>query len=96
MSTLFTISKSPAGKLLGACLRTASEGDCLLFIEDGVYHGSSEKALAGIPESIHVYCLKEDLMARGLAEKLQDRVQTASYRQFVQLCTEYNKVVSWF
>jgi len=96
VSTLFTINKAPSSKLLDSCLRTAMSGDCILFIEDGVYHGISAKALSRIPEDIDVYSLKEDIIARGLVDRAKDRSQSANYRRFVQLCTEHSKVVSWF
>lgn len=96
MNTLFTISKTPSSELLEACLHAASSGDCVLFIEDGVYHGINHKALASIPDDIEVFYLKEDLIARGLADRIVKRCQPASYRRFVELCTQYSKVVSWF
>lgn len=96
MSTLFTINKAPSHALLQASKRMLSEGDAILFLEDGVYHAIDEQALAGVPEQVSVFCLKEDLQARGLQARLAAQVVSVNYRKFVGLCTEYDKVVSWF
>ncbi len=96
MSTLFTINKSTGSNLLKSCLRAASPGDTVLFLEDGVYHGVDSDVLSKIPEDIEVFCLKEDLIARGLMERLHERGSAASYRRFVELCTQHAKVISWF
>ncbi len=96
MSTLYTVNQSPASGLLETCLRFMKPSDGILFLEDGVYHGAQQDCLEAISSEIAVYCLKEDLAARGLTEKLIDRAQPVSYRRFVELCTEFDKVVSWF
>ncbi|MCG8413709.1 MAG: sulfurtransferase complex subunit TusB [Pseudomonadales bacterium] len=96
MSTLYTVNRSPATGLLERCQRFAKPGDGILFLEDGTYHGAQESTLSELDSDIAVYCLKEDLAARGLTEKITDRAQPVSYRRFVELCTEFDKVVSWF
>lgn len=96
MSTLFTVNKAPSHSLLQACQRMLSKGDGILFLEDGVYHGIDAQALALVPDTVRVFCLKEDLQARGLQAKVNAKAETVSYRKFVELCTDYDKVVSWF
>ena len=49
-----------------------------------------------LEQQVSVYCLKEDLAARGLLEKTASAVQLVNYRGFVRLCTEFDKVVAWF
>jgi tRNA 2-thiouridine synthesizing protein B len=96
MSTLFTINKAPSHALLQASMRMISKGDGILFLEDGVYHAMDEQVLASVPEQVRLFCLKEDLQARGLQAKLAASAESVNYRKFVGLCTEYDKVVSWF
>lgn len=96
MSSLHTISKSPDSRLLEQCLALCSDKDAILFIEDGVYHGVLAETLAKIPAAIAVYALREDLQARGLQERIDARAQTASMKKFVELCGDYDKVISWF
>lgn len=96
MSTLFTVNKSPSHCELDSVLRLLSPGDGLLFIEDGVYFGMEQKVNEQMPDGIQAYCLKEDMVARGMLNKLDPAIEAVSYRQFVDLCVDHDKVVSWF
>jgi sulfur relay protein TusB/DsrH len=96
MSTLHTISKSPKSQLLSECLMLASDGDGILFIEDGVYYCANNESLENLTAEITCFSLKEDLDARGLKLNDSDSVSLVNYRKFVALCENYDKVVSWF
>lgn len=96
MNTLYTVNRSPSMNLLESCRRYLKPGDGLLFLEDGSYHAVQQNAVDQIDSKVSVYCLKEDLAARGLTDRLLEPVQAVSYRRFVELCTEFDKVVSWF
>lgn len=96
MSSLHTISKSPESELLQSCLELIGAGDAILFIEDGVYHCSLSKNLQAISESVKVYALREDLLARATLGKSAEQVEAIDTGKFVELCCEYDKVVSWF
>lgn len=96
MSSLHTISKSPDSQLLAQCLALCGDGDAILFIEDGVYHGVLAETLTKIPAAIAVYALRDDLQARGLQERVDSRLKTASMEKFVGLCGDFDRVISWF
>lgn len=96
MSTLHTINQTPSSKLLESCCQTLNDGDAILFIEDGVYHIRDNAILDAVSKDVSLYCLKEDLAARGLQDNNSNLVDIISCRKFVALCTEHDKVVSWF
>ena len=96
MSCLHTINKSPDSNLLASCLNIINADDAILFIEDGVYHCCTNTILQSIDESVKVYGLREDMIARATLVKTEDRVETIDLIQFVELCCEHDKVVSWF
>lgn len=96
MNILHTVSQSPKSRLLESCLNIVSDGDAILFIEDGVYYCKREDLLEQITNTVKCFGLKEDLIARGLQIKGESTVENASYRKFVELCVNYDKVISWF
>ena len=96
MSTLHTINKSPHSKLLESCLRVIADDDGILFIEDGVYHCSSVDTVRASNELVRIYGLREDLLARGTLATLEDGVEPIDMARWVELCCEYDKIVSWF
>ncbi|MFW2440103.1 MAG: sulfurtransferase complex subunit TusB [Arenicellales bacterium] len=101
MSTLHTINKSPFDRnSLDSCLRVISDGDAILFIEDGVYAATAGNSFANAvkaAENSHsVYVLGPDLSARGMKEDgIVEGVKVVDYEGFVDLVTEYDKVNSW-
>ncbi|MDG2421300.1 MAG: sulfurtransferase complex subunit TusB [Gammaproteobacteria bacterium] len=96
MSTLHTISKPPSSGLLNSCLTGVSENDALLFIEDGVYHGSKFSPDLETPHYLTLFSLEEDVMARGLNQSTLSNINIINYNDFVDLCVRYDKVVNWF
>lgn len=96
MSCLHTISRSPDSNLLKSCLNVISPGDAILFIEDGVYHCGSQLSLQAIIETVKIYGLREDMLARATLSKTIDGVEIIDTTRFVELCCERDKVVSWF
>jgi len=96
MSCLHTISRSPDSKLLGSCLKVINDDDAILFIEDGVYHCLSLIDLPAIIETVKIYGLREDMLARATLSKTVDRVEVIDTARFVELSCEHYKVVSWF
>lgn len=96
MSILHTISRSPSSTLLASCASLLENGDGVLFIEDGVYHCTNNSSLSAIESQVKLYALREDLTARGVIDKNTAKAETINYDDFVQLCCEYDKVVSWF
>ncbi|MFT7472943.1 MAG: tRNA 2-thiouridine synthesizing protein B [Kiritimatiellia bacterium] len=96
MSCLHTINRSPDSKLLESCLKVINADDAILFIEDGVYHCISLTNLPTIAESVKVYALREDMLARATLSKTMDTVEEIDTARFVELSCEHDKVVSWF
>jgi len=96
MSSLHTINKSPDSKLLESCLKVINADDAILFLEDGVYHCASLVNLATITDTVKVYGLREDILARATLSKTLDRVEVIDTTRFVELCCKHDKVVSWF
>jgi len=96
MSCLHTINRSPGSNLLKSCLSVINAGDAILFIEDGVYYCSQELNLKGIIETVKIYGLREDMLARASLSKSTERVETIDMTRFVELCCEHDKIVSWF
>ena len=92
MSSLHTISKAPSSGLLDQCLPFLGQDDGLLFIEDGVYNCLDQLDLP----NIKTFSLKEDMKARGIFGRNRAATKTVNYREFVELCCRYDKVVSWF
>jgi tRNA 2-thiouridine synthesizing protein B len=96
MSCLHTINRSPDYKLLESCLKVINADDAILFIEDGVYHCLSLSDLPAVIETVKVYGLREDILARATLSKSMDRVEVIDTARFVELSCEHDKVVSWF
>jgi tRNA 2-thiouridine synthesizing protein B len=97
---LHTVSKSPDNSsALASALRSALPGCHLLLIEDGVYCAAAgTRAVAQLlakPE-IHCYVLREDVMARGLQERLDPAIELVGYDDFVRLSTQCHAVQSWY
>lgn len=96
MSTLHTISRSPSSALLASCTSLLEKGDGVVFIEDGIYHCTDSNKLSAIETPVKLYALREDLIARGMLDRNAAKAEAINYDGFVQLCCEYDKVVSWF
>ncbi len=100
MSTLHIVSQSPDNhSALSRGLAFSSKGDSILLIEDGVYFALSaqvEKISCLNQLNVPIYALKEDILARGISNLLDDRVKTVTYDGFVELTETHSKSTSWF
>jgi tRNA 2-thiouridine synthesizing protein B len=101
MAILHTINKSPFDKnSLETCVRLASKGSSVLFIEDGIYcamKGSAKsKFVEDVKGDVSFYVLGPDLKARGIDEdKIIDGVTVVDYSGFVKLAVDNDKVQAW-
>ena len=100
MSELHTVNKSPFEKSsFDSCLGHALEGSAILLYEDGVYaamKGTAAGEKMEAAQGVKFYVLGPDMKARGVAEeRLADGVEVVDYPKFVDLATEYEKVVAW-
>lgn len=94
--TLHTLNKQ-RNDLVQLCVSTLAPGDSLLLLEDGVYAaiGKEPDLKNRLPASIKLYALIEDVVARGISDKLPDVFIRITYRDFVSLSLTCDKVVNW-
>ncbi|MEL0167440.1 MAG: sulfurtransferase complex subunit TusB [Pseudomonadaceae bacterium] len=81
-------------------LRVIGAQQGLMLIEDAVYallpHTSAFNAMQLLPASVRLFALESDVLARGLAiDDLPARVKLVDYPAMVELCMQYDKVMSW-
>ncbi|MDX1320773.1 MAG: sulfurtransferase complex subunit TusB [Oceanospirillum sp.] len=94
---LHTVNKSPsANSTFKECLFSASAGDQVLLIEDGVY--AATNAFSNLlRDDLSYYVLQEDMAARGLNATLtSEHWQAVDYAGFVALTETADSVCSWF
>jgi tRNA 2-thiouridine synthesizing protein B len=102
MSILHTVNKSPFhDSTLSSCLAVCSAHDSVIFIEDGVFGALLASAVASDIQKLsfsgtRFYVLTDDIVARGIAEKLLPNITPVSYRDFVRLTVECKQIQSWF
>ena len=102
MSVLHTVSQSPGmGSALASCIRLSAAGSAILLTEDAVIAalagGAAEDAVTAVLDTRRVFALTPDLKARGLeAGRIIDGVELVDHAGFVDLCTEYSKVLAWY
>ena len=96
---LHLVNKSPSDSTaFESASKYAQKGSGILLFEDGVYAAMAGTAYEGKIKEImgdhDVYALKEDLTARGIADRVIDGVKEITYPDFVDL-VEQNKIASW-
>lgn len=98
-SLLHIINKPPSHRCFSDCLRTCSQGNSILLIEDAVYatsHWPSQFLTIIEKKSLNVYALDADLRARGLSTEPQDDLNIIDDKGFVELTLSHDKSQSWF
>ncbi len=97
-SILHTVNQSPfSNNTLLQCLNTYTDGDGILFLENGAYAALLSQPASHLLENKTCYVIEVDLHARGLLEQeLNADIQLINYETFVQLSTEYDVVQSWY
>jgi len=101
MAILHIHNQSPVnGAALDTCLRLAKRDSGILLIEDAVYAALRDSQVApNITEhllNVSFYVLINDALARGLGkDALVPEFACVDYSGFVQLCTEYDRTLSW-
>jgi len=79
---------------LAACLSVSGDGDALVLLGDGCYAACRVGQQEG-RASLRWFALDDDLVARGLAARLQPRVARIDHGALVELVVEYPRSVSW-
>lgn len=98
---LHTVNRSPfSSNCLRSCLEIAAPDSGIILIEDGVYgalRGTEfTDQMSAILSNHKVYALIPDLQARGIQGNVIDGIEAVDYSGFVTLCTQFDKVVSWY
>ena len=85
-------------KAFSSAINSASDGDSILLIEDGVY---TVNTLAESPlkqkansKSLNLYCLSEDMQARGITLD-NASVTVTNYSGFVDLVEQHKSSCTW-
>ncbi|MFC6673089.1 sulfurtransferase complex subunit TusB [Marinobacterium aestuariivivens] len=94
--TLHTLNRAASNQaLIDDCLAALVDGDALLLLEDGVYCALEARPLP-LPTGVRCYALAADVSARGLDGRLASAIEVIDDADFVRLCCEHERVLSWF
>jgi|AntRauTorcE11897_2_1112592.scaffolds.fasta_scaffold05538_6 tRNA 2-thiouridine synthesizing protein B len=80
---------------LPLCLRLLAAGDRLLLTETAVTLILDTQALQQLPAGVELLALADDLVARGLSEKLPSGIKAITDTQWVEATLEAERVCSW-
>ncbi|WP_299178674.1 sulfurtransferase complex subunit TusB [uncultured Neptuniibacter sp.] len=97
--TLHILNKSPsADALIKRMLCAIEDGDAIIMIEDGVLGAldAHQGLFSSIPDNVALFALEADLEARGITSRISEQVSIADDKQFVVLCSDMDKTVSWY
>ena len=84
-----------ATQKLPLCLRLLAAGDQLLLTETAVTLVLDTQSLQQLPAGVELLALEDDLIARGLSEKLPSGVKAISDHQWVEATLEADRVCNW-
>ncbi|MCF6764934.1 sulfurtransferase complex subunit TusB [Thiotrichales bacterium 19S3-7] len=74
-----------------------NHNDALILIEDAIYLPYLYPNLLEPFKSHPIYIIESDVHARGMTQTLaQNNFELINYDQFVELCCQYEKSLSWF
>lgn len=102
MTILHTVNKSPFNSMnLESCLNICSSKDSVLLIEDGVLGAiqsspMQEKIKQLSTSGTRFYALENDLLARGISDKLLPDITHVTYQDFVDLTLKHKLIQSWY
>ena len=95
---LHTINAAPDSPAIADCVRSASKGDAILLLGDGVYSaiidGPMQQQLSD--HSADVYVLREDAAVRGVLMKLCKDATLLDMDGFVTLTEQFPCQQAWF
>ncbi len=95
--TLHIINKAASNQQLYIdCLDCLHEDDAIILIESAVYTAYDHERTILNNLNVPIYALKTDVQARGLLDKSNDKIPLIDDNEFVELCCQYQKSVSWF
>ena len=77
-------------------MRLATADDAILLIEDGVYAAMKESQfLSQIKSSPLIYALEEDIVARGITNKIASTIKLIDYAGLVDLTIAHSPIQTW-
>jgi tRNA 2-thiouridine synthesizing protein B len=92
---LHQVFTSPSSDFqLQQCIKRCQSGDGILLLQDGIYSLKHPLLGRALELDIVLYVLQKDAEARGLAIDNQS-VQVVDDKQWLALCVQYDKVISW-
>lgn len=93
---LHIVNQSPfSHPALELCLRSLSDSDSLILIEDSTLLLSNSQICNNLPGPDRLFILADDCEARGMAP--DPAIATpVDYARFVELVTLHQKTLSWF
>lgn len=95
---LHTVTTSPFHtQSLQSCLRYISQDDEILLLQDAVFAGLRENIWSKTIKfsGVKIYLLKEDLLARGIAGKVDECFEVIDYSGFVSLSVQHDVQMKW-
>lgn len=94
---LHIVNQSPFERpCLEQCLSNFSENDGIILLENGVYSLLPKHPYASTLATKTCFAIKADLDARGIKITENAQAELIDFKQFAQLCTEYDLVQSWY
>lgn len=101
MAILHIVNKSAfTSSVAQTCLDHCSHQDAVIFIENGVFNAIDSSpikdSIISLQSSVKFFVLTEDLVARGLSNKILSGIQSIDYKGFVALSVEHSPVQSWY
>lgn len=82
---------------LATLCRLVAKGDALLLLQDGILCALEHTAALDqlLTTDATVCVLQEDVIARGLIEKISAKVQLINYNGFVRLSENHPQQMAW-
>jgi len=82
---------------LQSCLRYISQDDEILLLQDAVFAGLRENIWSKTIKvsGVKIYLLKEDLLARGIVDKVDECFEVVDYAGFVSLSVQHEAQMKW-
>ncbi|MDQ7882502.1 sulfurtransferase complex subunit TusB [Atlantibacter hermannii] len=94
---LHTLTRSPWQMDFPAFMRSLSDGDDVLLLQDGVVVGIQGSSFLDLLQQapISVHALNNDVIARGLSGQISTTVDRVSYNDFVRLAIKHPSQMNW-
>lgn len=94
---LYTVSASPYLCDLPALLRLVTVADAVLLFQDGVTAAVKGSEIVNILLNVKapLFALWDDVEARGLSDRISDKIKVIDYSYFVELTVKHRQCLAW-